>query len=1170
MKKRIMCALLTLIMLVSLVPVSASAASLSISESAITVLKQLQTYSSKCEPYGTEYRIGYGTICTCKKGEHGGYHSDFNESVADKALRAKLKDLDAAVNSFASSAGLSLSQGQHDALVMFSYDCGTSWMNGTGVLRSAIVNGQTGNEFINTMCGFKSDDDDDRRRVEAAMYLNGRYSSKHPGNYVWVQFDANGGKMVEDAVYYYDSSESISISRVPTKAGHTFMGWYTAADGGAWTTTLSDSTKRDTLYAHWQSNSNPAYSNVSYKLNISKFTSRQPLAGPSDKAEKYGDKIKSGSNVQIVQDYIDGNGARWCRIKDSGWVKYGASSSSGTTVDIDVVVTVTNSYVRSRRNASIFSTQNGTYHQGDQLRIINTASKDGFLWGQVADEDYEGIGWVALMYTNWNEVKDNTDSSTSTIAIARAVINCEGYLNVRNEAGTDGTNIVGSLPDGTEVEIYELTVVDGHQWGRTVGGWILLTYAKVTMINTNVSASITGDVLSYTFTGVMKEDGKANTEASYNCDRIGSQIKAGTRVAFSMVKESEGEIWGYNGIGWIAMSEINLDVAKFVVTTDSVTVREEPNAGSTAVEKVVKGVELDITEIDVVDATIWGKTNKYGGWVNLASRYVSRTNAPTIEKVEGDKDTGLVATVINTDSVRVRETDGTYGVKVIGSLSRGITVAVWETNDDGDWFKVDSNQNGSYDYDGDGWVYGDYLNVYKGTTGSDSSSTGNDTSSNGTASSTVETGLGIVANTYTGVNVRTGAGTGNAIVGKILTGTTVEILEVKQAGAAKWGRVSQGWICMDYVTMISNYPIAGSTTSGSNDTSSAGANAGGSTSETEGNTTVVSTPALYTGKTLNSVEILKTADADALAIRSLEVGASVTIQELRAVKTTRTITEDTIVDGDSSTATTTTVTETTYWARVNDGWIVDPENNLALNALEETTYTVTGADTINVRKSPAGELDTTLAKGAQVAITRLAIVDAKVWGYIEDVGTDGGWVQLDNLSEGAINTQQNSQNNTQNDTSNNPTNNLVLGSTGNTANQGTNGFVNNAGGYRYTGTVIRTGSVNVRATPSQTGTLMTTLKGGDALVIYETTVAESMAWGRCDAGWVYLYYVDLVPCNNAVDAKVVYNENTIAYTDANCSGVAGTYSRMSVVDIYEVVGDMCRTDVGWVHKDNLG
>ncbi|MBQ5674408.1 MAG: hypothetical protein IIV45_04870, partial [Lachnospiraceae bacterium] len=113
-------------------------------------------------------------------------------------------------------------------------------------------------------------------------------------------------------------------------------------------------------------------------------------------------------------------------------------------------------------------------------------------------------------------------------------------------------------------------------------------------------------------------------------------------------------------------------------------------------------------------------------------------------------------------------------------------------------------------------------------------------------------------------------------------------------------------------------------------------------------------------------------------------------------------------------------------------------------------------------------------------------------------------------------------------------------------------------------------SLNVRASASDTAAKTTTLKNGQALVIYETTTVNGMAWGRCDAGWVYLYYVDLTPVvAGAVDARVVFNENAIIYTDVNCSGTAGTYARMSVVDVYEVVGTMARTDKGWVKTTDL-
>ena len=136
MKKRIVCVLLTLIMLVSLVPataLTASAASLKTSEAAITIMKKLAIFRKNCyQVTGTnEFRIGYGTVCSEKhetKYEGGkvvssdaGKHS-VTQAQADQALRKLILDLDAKVNSFASSNSLTLSQCQHDALVLFTFD----------------------------------------------------------------------------------------------------------------------------------------------------------------------------------------------------------------------------------------------------------------------------------------------------------------------------------------------------------------------------------------------------------------------------------------------------------------------------------------------------------------------------------------------------------------------------------------------------------------------------------------------------------------------------------------------------------------------------------------------------------------------------------------------------------------------------------------------------------------------------------------------------------------------------------------------------------------------------------------------------------------------------------------------------------------------------------------
>ena len=1178
MKKRIVCVLLTLIMLVGMLPLSASAAGQTTSERAITVLKQMQNYSKTCKQYGTEWRNGYGTICTESGSDHTAH--SIAETKADKALRAKLTEVEAAVN----AAGFSLSQNQFDALVVLTYDIGTSWLGGTGVLKSAVKNGLTGNAFLNAIgqtSGYNSGSTwnvtaEQRRMIEANMYLNGAYSNIAPSNYTYVDYILEEGTMAEGANgryrQYFDKSLNAVPAPVPTLKNMIFLGWYMIEGGReTWVPYLSTYQNEKTLYARWQT---PGIAYTDAK-NVYNFRNKPLLAStnifdnPKD-ANIIGTQVDV--NVIMDQDYIDANGSRWGRLADGkGWVLINGTANGKSKFEIDVIVTVTNSTLNRRANASITSGSNGSYKKGDQLRIVTTEMGSGLLWGQVADVNGTALGWVALRYTNWDSVKDDPAASTSkndayngntSDVVATAVINCAGYLNVRSGAGTDNA-IVGALADGDHVDILEVKFVNGHQWGRTSEGWILLTYAKVEMKNTKLDEATANDVLAYTYTGTTKEATTAHVEASHNANLVGSEIPAGTLIAVSMVKnDPNGKVWGFNGTGWLPLEKVFMDVAKYVIVSDSVSVRELPNSSSTTVEKVLKGVELDISDVAVVDATIWGKTEKYGGWVNLASKYVQRSNAPIIENVDANKyNTGLLATIINTGSVNVRATSSATSTTK-GTLSNGTVVNVWEANEDCSWYKLDSNRNGEYDYEADGWVSAKYLDVYYGTLGGDDAEgTAAGNANAGTTAGPVETGLGIVANTYTGVNIRQGAGTGYATAGKYLTGTAVEILEVTPTATSKWGRTEKGWVCMDYITMVSKYAIGGTAEAAPEKDPNAGQNVGGSSSKTEGNTTISTTPAVYAGVVIgDNVPVLKTADEDAISIATLTNGQNITIQELVQVKSEITVAVGDVVDGNANTQTFEKTITTTYWARVNGGWVKDPAANLQLNALDERTYTVVDYAEVNVRDAANGTIITDIDKGTQVAITKLEIVNDKVWGYAEDLG-NGGWIRLDTLAEGAI-----TINSAPAETA--PVVTQPTITLGNTSNVG--GYVNNASGYRYTGKVINTNAVNVRATPSTNSAVVIQLKYGQSLVIYETTISENMAWGRCDAGWVYLYYVDMTPVvNGAVDARVVYNENAIIYTDVNCSGTAGTYARMSVVDIYEIVGNMARTDKGWVSTNDL-
>ena len=1170
MKKRLVCLLLTLLMLVSLVPataLTASAATLKTSEKAITVLKQLESYSGSCDANGY---TGYGTRCTAK-GDHGkgDEKHKITQAEADAALRKELEELDKAVNSFASKKGLNLNQQKHDAMVLFSFANGTAWVNGTGDLQAAITSGATGSKFLNAICWWNSSTADDQRRmVEANMYLNGVYSISKPAQFVTVTLKANGGSVSGTETRYYDTAKAQPIDAVVTNGSKIFVGWYLDKDkrDGNPVTQITQGLDGKTLYAHWQDN----YNNVNavyYQVPVSDLASKaiyKKVGG-----ELRGDSLNAGDKdlIWIYKDFVDQNGVRWGRVtedgaKDEAWVKFKTTVSGGTTTGdtglaMDVTVTVTNSYLNSRANASIFSAQVGSYKQGDKLRIINTANADGFLWGQVAksETDNTPVCWVALMYTNYESVKNESGPNNSKV-VAKATIRVNGYVNVRSDAGTD-KQIVGALPNGTQVDLYETKYVNGIRWGRCKTGWFCLSYAEVSNLSDEGTSNDIG-LTAYAFTGVMNEGGRYYGSPKVTEDSTAAT--AGEKVTLTnLTRDSEGNTWGKCSKGWVCISgnvngeegtqkDVNLDIAKYVTTANTVTIRQKPSTDEPRVSTLSKGVEFNVNDthqIVVVGETIWGYAEKINvdgvteGWVNLASKYVSRNGIPSLDE-DGEEakpsPTGKIATIINTDSVNVRDTGATYG-KLIGKLSRGSTYNVLRENNG--WYELDVDvdknpKTGS-------WVYSEYLDVREGSTsGSGSSNSGN---SGNSGSTTVETGTGIVANTYTGVNIRTGPSTGYALVGKYLPGTKVEITEVKTGGASKWGKTEKGWVCMDYITMVSNYPIEGG---GSG--SSGGSTGGGSSSTTES--------AIYTGVTKQEVNIRKEANLNADIVRTVPADSPVTIHEIVTVKE-----KGDPTSSDNSSSSETIVTR--YWARVNDGYIYNPGDHLRLDTLDEKTYTVTETDTLNVRSVAGVTTDKPvfkLAKGDQVTVTQLQIVLGNVWGFVEcNQGT--GWISLRYTTPGAVTIPENKPTEPTNPTT------PPIGDNGNT---GDGGFVNNSGGYRYTGKVINTNELNVRSTASTNSSKTTTLKSGASLVIYETTIAENMAWGRCDAGWVYLYYVDLTPCvEGAVDARVVYQDNTIIYKDVNRQETAGTYARMSVVDIYEIVGEMARTDKGWVSTKDL-
>ena len=91
-----------------------------------------------------------------------------------------------------------------------------------------------------------------------------------------VTYDANGGSNppVDADTYYNGETVTVKSEAGMTFAGHTFDGWYTAAQGGTeYNSTFTMPNNNVTLYAHWRANNYPV--KVEYHLG----TANGPSAG---------------------------------------------------------------------------------------------------------------------------------------------------------------------------------------------------------------------------------------------------------------------------------------------------------------------------------------------------------------------------------------------------------------------------------------------------------------------------------------------------------------------------------------------------------------------------------------------------------------------------------------------------------------------------------------------------------------------------------------------------------------------------------------------------------------------------------------------------------------------------------------------------------------------------
>ena len=846
MKKRIISFALTVALLITLIPMAAipakAAANFTASQECIDIIKKWEGFSAK--PYWDyqQWTVGYGTRVPDGKLEEYQTVGITREDAEQQLLDYLNKDAQA-VNQFIDKYGLTFTQGMFDAVLSLSYNCGSSWLNKPSTLHTAVVQGWTGDDLLFAFGQWSTAGGETvpalirRRLAEANMYLNGIYDYNLPSNISYVRFDPNGG-VCEIKTQGYDTNANPEIRAVPTYTGYKFEGWYTDATGGELITKLDEGVKTYTLYAHWSAADGeglPQDPNqdtitgtaVSYQRQIA--TAVLNSFDNPVKGALVVNAHKQDTVVDIVAEHTDSSGTKWGKVKNGGWINltYTTEVKINSTPTESTSITVTANDVNIRKGPGTGYGLSGKANKGDKLAITETATGSGYTWGK-SDK-----GWIALKYTNYGTVtggnnsntgntdtntgnpntgNSNTNTGTSTTKITGKVTLSSGTLNVRSGAGT-GNKVVSYYNNGASVTILEQKTVGSTVWGRTEKGWISLDYVKLdattgsTDTNTGNTDNNTGNTDNNTGntdnntgntdnntgstdnnTGSTDnntgntDNNTGNTDNNTgNTDNNTGSTDNNTGSTDNNTGNTDNNTGNTNSNTNTGNNTTTVITGKINVSSGYLNVRKDATTNSDVVGRLYPGSAVVIYEKKAVGSMTWGRISN--GWICMD--YVAVSSETTTSK----KVSGTVTT--DGSTLRVRSGAGS-SYTIADYLANGTRVEILEqkTVNGSVWGRISK-----------GWIMMGYvkLDSADNNTGNTNSGSTNNSGNASNTGSTTTTKTGTVTLQSQTLNVRAGAGTNYNVVSYLVNGAKVTILETKDVNGVTWGRISNGWVCMDYI-----------------------------------------------------------------------------------------------------------------------------------------------------------------------------------------------------------------------------------------------------------------------------------------------------------------------------------------------------------------------------------
>lgn len=384
-------------------------------------------------------------------------------------------------------------------------------------------------------------------------------------------------------------------------------------------------------------------------------------------------------------------------------------------------------------------------------------------------------------------------------------------MNARSTPSMSAT-IVHTFEAGDRVEILQQEAVIGVNWARvsisedsSPLGWIVMDYvvmdnptastggssndtpdptqpqaaapAESNTNTTNIKGVITGNSVN------IRSEGNTNS-------KIQGTYNKGDVVTILETKDG----WGRTDKGWVKMDYVNTSgnttnntpanntntnnttsnnttvsggngnttvIAKGIVTANQLNIRNSATQDSDKVGSLNYGDRVEILE----KSGNWGRTSK--GWISLNYVYQDGATGTNTAKGTVNADGGLI----------IRSGPGT-GYDKVGAYMDGDSVNILEQ------FTYGGVKWGCTSK---GWISMKYVDVEGSSNNDDGDETDYDEQLNGT----------VIAEG--GLRIRSGAGSSYNVVGSLDYGDEVVILSRTIADDTTWGKISQGWICLDYV-----------------------------------------------------------------------------------------------------------------------------------------------------------------------------------------------------------------------------------------------------------------------------------------------------------------------------------------------------------------------------------